>query len=210
MKKTLIVVNLKTYQQGLDSVKIAKDIEKVSKDIIVGVQADDIYEICKKTKLKVYAQHVDYFLPGRNTGYIIPEGIKKDGAIGTFLNHSEHKLKLDVIEKTIFRCKEVGLKTMVFAGNLSEAKKIEKFRPDYIIYEPAELVAGDISVSESKPEIISKIVKVINLPVLVGAGIKSYQDIKKSIELGAIGIAVSSAITKSTNPKNAMKELISG
>ena len=48
------------------------------------MQASDIYEITKKTKLKVYAQHVDYFLPGRNTGYILPEAVKTK-LLGHFL-----------------------------------------------------------------------------------------------------------------------------
>lgn len=204
----LIVINLKTYQQGKDSVKLAKIIEKVDKNIIIGVQSDDIYEIAKSTKLMIYSQHVDPYLPGRNTGYIIPEGIKSDGAIGTFLNHSEHKLKIKTIKETIERCKEIGLKTMVFASSGSEALKIEMFKPDYIIYEPPELVAGNISVTSAKPEIISKIAKKLKIPFLVGAGIKNKEDIKKSLELGATGIAVSSAITTAKNPGIALKELI--
>ena len=103
--KPIIVINLKTYQQGEKSVKIAKEIERVDKNVILGVQASDIYEIAKKTQLKIYAQHVDPFEPGRNTGYVLPEAVKKDKAIGTFLNHSEHKLTMDVIKKTIARCK---------------------------------------------------------------------------------------------------------
>ena len=75
-----------------NQLKLQKKLRKLSKNIILGVQASDIYEITKKTKLKVYAQHVDPFEPGRNTGYILPEAVKKDKAIGTFLNHSEHKL----------------------------------------------------------------------------------------------------------------------
>ena len=92
MIKPIVVINLKTYQQGEKAVKIAKEIERVDRNIILGVQASDIYEISKSTKLKIYVQHVDYYEPGRNTGYILPEAVKKDGAIGTFLNHSEHKL----------------------------------------------------------------------------------------------------------------------
>jgi triosephosphate isomerase len=206
--KPIIVINLKTYQQGEKSVKIAKEIEKVSKEVIVGVQASDIYEIAKKTKLKIYAQHVDYFEPGRNTGYILPEAVKKDGALGTFLNHSEHKLSYDVLKKTIERCKKLKLKTMVFVKDLKQAKEIEKLKPDYLIYEPPELVAGNISVSSSKPEIIKNISNNIKMKFLVGAGIKTSEDIKLSMKLGASGIAVSSAITKAREPGKVLKELM--
>jgi triosephosphate isomerase len=207
--KPLIVINLKTYQQGKRSVEIVKELEKVDSDIIVGAQASDIFEITQATNVKVYAQHVDYFEPGRNTGYILPEAVKKDNAIGTFLNHSEHHLDFTTIRKTIERCKEINLKTMVFVKDLNQAKEIERLKPDYLIYEPPELVAGDVSVSDAKPEIIKRFSKIIKMKFLVGAGIKNNQDLKTSMKLGASGIALSSAITKARNPGKALKELIS-
>lgn len=209
MKKT-IVINLKTYPQstGEKALALAKTIEKFDKNIVIGVQPSDILEISKKTKLKIYSQHVDYFEPGRNTGFILPESIKKDGAVGSFLNHSEHKLPFKIIKKTIERCKKVGLKTIVFAKNLNEAKKIEKLKPDYLVYEPPELVAGNISVSSSKPQIIKKIAGGIKMNFLVGAGIHSNDDLQIAIKLGASGIVLSSAITTAKNPKKALKSLL--
>ena len=206
--KPIIVINFKTYKQGKNAVNLAKVIERANKKIIVGVQASDIYEITKSTKLKVYAQHVDYFKLGRHTGYIIPEAVKKDGAVGSFLNHSEHKLNITILKKTIERCREARLKTMVFVSNLKEAKKVEKLKPDYLIFEPPELVGGKKSVSKSKPQVIQKISKTLKMKFLVGAGIHSKDDVRKSLELGASGIAVSSAITKSKNPGKKLRELI--
>jgi len=206
--KPIIVINFKTYKQGKNAVNLAKVIERVNKKIIVGVQASDVYEITKATKLRVYAQHVDYFKLGRHTGYIIPEAVKKDGAVGSFLNHSEHKLNITILKKTIKRCREARLKTMVFVSNLKEAKKVEKLKPDYLIFEPPELVGGKISVSKSKPGLIKNIAKNLKMKFLVGAGIHSREDVKKSLELGASGIAVSSAITKSKNPGKKLRELI--
>ena len=208
MKPLIIVINFKTYKQGKSAIRLAKAIEKVNRNIIVGVQASDIEEIARKTKLKVYAQHVDYFKPGRHTGYTIPEAVKKDGAVGTFLNHSEHKLKFPILAKTIRRCKQVKLKTMVFAKNIKEAKKIEKLKPDYLIFEPPELVAGKLSVSKAKPELIKRISKNIKTKFLVGAGIHSKEDVKTALKLGASGFAVSSAVVKAKNPYKKMKELL--
>ena len=207
--KPAIIINLKTYKQGKEVIKLVKAIEKFDKNIIVGIQATDIKEVSEATNLRIYSQHVDPMTPGRETGFILPEAIKFDGAIGSFLNHSEHPLSMNVIKKTIERCKKINLRTAVFAKNLSEAKKIEKFKPDYIIYEPPELVGGKVSVSNSKPEIISKIAKAIKIPVLVGAGIKTKEDVKKSLQLGAKGIAVSSAITTAKDPGKALRELLS-
>lgn len=205
----IIVINFKAYKNPKQALNLAKSIEKVSKNIIIGVQAGNVKEIAKKTKLKVYAQHVDPYKPGRHTGYIIPETIKKDNAKGSFLNHSEHKLAFNVLKKTIKRCKNIGLKTAVFASNLKQAKKIKKLKPDYLIIEPPELVAGKISVSKAKPNLIKNISKNLKTKFLVGAGIHSKEDVKIAMKLGASGIAISSAITKAKNPGKKLKELTS-
>lgn len=208
MVRPIIVINLKTYQQGKNSIKIAKEIERVDKNIILGVQASDVYEIKKKTKLKVYAQHVDYFEPGRNTGYILPEAVKKDGAIGTFLNHSEHKLKFNILRKTVKRCREVGLKVLIFAGSVKEAKKVQRLKPDFLVIEPPELVGGKKSVSKEKPELISSIKKKIKMDFLVGAGINSKEDIDIAMKLGARGVAFASVITQAKMPEKVLRGMI--
>ena len=205
--ETIVIVNFKTYQQGKKAIALAKEIERVDKNIIVGVQASDIREISKATKLRVYSQYVDSFKLGKHTGHILPEIIKKDGAKGTFLNHSEHPLKFSVLNKTIKRCKKINLKTAVFAKDLTEAKKIKKLKPDYLIIEPPELIGGKVSVSKAKPELIEKIAKELKTKFLVGAGIHTREDIKTAMKLGASGIAISSAITKAKNPKEKLKEL---
>jgi len=206
--KPIVVINLKTYKQGKNAVELAKQIEKIDSRIIVGVQASDVYEITKATKLRVYGQHVDWQKPGKHTGFILPEAVKKDKAIGSFLNHSEHKLKFRVLKKTIKRCRQVGLKVLVFAKDLKEAKKIQKLKPDYLVVEPPELVGGKKSVSKSKPELIKKIAKKLKRGFLVGAGIHNREDVKIAMKLGASGIAVSSAITKARNPGKKLRELM--
>ncbi|MBW6442554.1 triose-phosphate isomerase [Patescibacteria group bacterium] len=206
--KIRILINLKTYNQGEKVLSLAESLKKVNQDIILGAQATDIKEIVEKTGLRVYAQHVDYFETGRNTGYILPEAVKANKAQGVLLNHSEHKLKFLDIEKTVYRCKKLGLKTMIFVSSLKEAKKIEILKPDYIVFEPPKLVGGDISVSNAKPEIIREIAKNIKTKFLVGAGIKTREDVIKAIELGASGIGISSAITLAKNPSKKLKELV--
>ena len=206
--KPIIVINFKTYVQGEKVLKLAKIIEKVDKDIIIGVQASDICRVANKTNLKVYSQHVDYFEMGKNTGYILPEAVKKDRAVGTFLNHSEHKLSYDILKKTVERCKKIGLKTLVFASNLKEAEKIQKLKPDYLAIEPPELVGGKKSVSKEKPELIKQIKNRIKMKFLVGAGIHTREDVIIACKFGASGIAISSAITKARNPEKKLKELI--
>ncbi|MFW6283077.1 MAG: triose-phosphate isomerase [Minisyncoccales bacterium] len=204
--KPVIIINFKTYKKGKDVVRLAKSAEKINKNIIIGVSPVDIKNVVEATSLRVYSQHVDYYEPGRYTGYIIPEAVKAAGAKGCFLNHSEHKLDFKIIKKTIERCRKIGLKTAVFAANLKEAKNIEKLKPDYLIVEPPELVAGNVSVSDAKPEFIKKIADNLKSNFIVGAGIKTGKDVKKALELGAKGIAVSSAVTKAKKPENVLKD----
>ena len=206
--KPIVIINLKTYRQGAAMVKLVKQISKVDKKIIVGVQATDILEAVKISKNPVYVQHVDYQEPGRNTGYILPEAVKADGAKGVFLNHSEHRLRLDVIRKTVKRCKALKLKVAIFAKNLKQAKGIKKLKPDYLIIEPPELVGGKVSVSKAKPKLIEEIGKKLKYDFVVGAGIKTNEDLKIAMKLGAKGIAISSAITKAKDPAKKLRELI--
>lgn len=206
--KPIIIVNLKTYKQGAEVLKLARAIEKVDKKIIIGAQPTDIYNLSKNTKLQIFCQHSDYQDTGRNTGFVLPEAIKSNGAKGVFLNHSEHRIKFDEIKKTISRCKKIGLKTAVFAGDLNQAIKIKKLEPDYLVIEPPELVGGDVSVSKAKPELIKKIKEKLKYDFVVGAGIKNNEDLKIAMKFGAGGVAISSAVTTAKNPGKVLRELL--
>jgi triosephosphate isomerase len=156
-------------------------------------------------------QHIDPGERGRQTGFIPARIAKEVGAVGALLNHSEHKLSVGVLGETMAKCKEVGLKTLVFADGLEEAMMITKFQPDYIGYEPPELVASkETSVSKSKPEVIEKVVKEVpSAPIIVGAGVKEMRDVEVALRLGAKGIAIASAVVLASDQKKIINELAS-
>jgi len=61
-----------------------------------------------------------------------------------------------------------------------------------------------------KPGSIRESVKIANqlgIPLLVGAGIHSGEDIKKALELGAKGVVVATAVVKAFDPKAKLLEL---
>jgi len=92
---------------------------------------------------------------------------------------------------------------------LKEAVKFKKLKPDYLAYEPEELIGGDVSVSDTKPGIIKDIVEAVKpVKILVGAGIKTRKDIQKSIKLGAYGVLIASGVIKAEDKKKIIKELI--
>ena len=216
----MIIINFKTYEQGTgeNALKLAKICEEIARDsgaeIILAVQPTDISLISQNVSLKVFAQHIDDNSFGSHTGSITSEAVKRAGAVGTLINHSEKHLILMEVEKRILRAKEAELTTIVCAKTSDEAKEIAKFHPDFIAIEPPELIGGEISVASAKPELISSTIEKVNeikeIPVLAGAGIKNSVDVKVSLELGAKGILVASGVVKSKDIKESLKGLIDG
>lgn len=213
----MIFVNFKTYQQvsGEAAISLADSICDVASDtgveIISCPQAVDIGEVVKTSNHPVWAQNTDFVDRGRATGWLPAEVVKEIGAQGTLLNHSEHKLSTGQLGEVLGKCRRVGLKTLVFAASLEEAKVVAKFKPDFVGYEPPELIASaDTSVAKAKPEIIAKVVEAVDVPIIVGAGVKDSQDVVVSLKLGAKGVALSSAVVKVENPKEVLANLAEG
>lgn len=217
----MIFVNYKAYEEGTGkrALSLTKTIEDVAREtqikIVPVVQATDIKEIVESTTLEVWTQKIDAVEPGAHTGAIIAEYILEDGASGTFLNHSEARfVSFDELAKASDRAKSVGLKTLIFAKDLEELKNICSLSPTYVAYEPPELIGSiSTSVAQAEPEVISKAVEIAksaSLPLIVGAGVHEMFDVKKSLELGATGIAVATDIVKAQNPRDELLDLIEG
>jgi len=217
----MIFVNFKTYEKGtgVEALKLCEMLEKVATEtqikIIPVIQASDLSEIMPTTTLEVWTQHIDSVEFGAHTGAILPEAVFEDGAIGTFLNHSERRFSnFEELKRANARAKEVGLKTLIFAGDLEELSNVCGLNPTYVSYEPPELVGSKTtSVAKAQPEIIVEAVKIsrkFELPLVVGAGIKSAEDVRKSLEFGAVGVAVASDVVAATNPEERIEELIKG
>ena len=81
IKEPLIFINFKTYPEATaeKAMQLAEIINDVSNElgitIFVSPQFMDINSIITKYDIPIFAQHVDYAEPGRNTGHIIPEAI---------------------------------------------------------------------------------------------------------------------------------------
>lgn len=174
------------------------------------MQPSDIYQVSKAVSVPVYAQHIDAVNYGSNTGFILPEAVKEAGAQGTLINHSEHQIKMEEIERITKKCKFIKLKTVICANTPQIGQQVARFKPDFIAVEPPELIGGRISVAEAKPEVIKDAVKLIGHNVLVGAGVNNGEDLRISLKLGAKGILISSAVVKAELPDNALKYILKG
>lgn len=221
LKTPIVIVNFKAYRKavGEAALKLAKKCEKAALDtkasVAIAVSAPDISRISSEVSIPVLAEHIDADDYGSHTGGIIAEDVRESGASGTLLNHSERRLDIGVLKKSVKRAKEAGLDVVVCAKDADEGKALSRLDVDFIAVEPPELIGGDTSVSTAEPELISESVKKICgkakcSRVLVGAGIKTSEDVKTAIRLGASGVLVASGVVKAGNPGKALKELIRG
>ena len=217
----IIIVNLKSYEQGYgpDGFDLCKIIEEISIEhnvnLAAAVSAIDLVDFSDNLKIPIFAQHVDGVNYGSHTGSILPEAVRYSGAVGTLVNHAECQMSWEEIEKTINRCKELGLSTVLCTADLDSSERGAHLNPDMIAVEPPELIGGDISVSTAKPEIISDTVEIVkkinsNISVLCGAGVKNQDDISKAISLGSKGILLASGVVKSSEPRKVLLDLIKG
>lgn len=216
----MIFVNYKTYEQGTGkrALELTQILENVAHEtqikIIPVVQAMDIKEIVSSATLEIWTQKIDPVEPGAHTGSILAEAVIEDGAAGTFLNHSESKAaSFEELAKASDRAKLANLKTLIFAADISELKDVSSLTPTFLAYEPPELVGSPTTSVATRPEIIkeaSEIAKLAGIPLIVGAGVHSADDVRKCLEQGAVGIAVASDILKSENPRQEILDLIEG
>ncbi|HUV24012.1 MAG TPA: triose-phosphate isomerase [Methanomassiliicoccales archaeon] len=219
LRTPVIIVNYKAYEEveGSRGAMISGICEEVAKEsgvsIVVSPPQVQLSSTASLVDIPVLAQHVDAFTPGSRTGWITPSMVKAAGAKGTLINHSEHPVSLDNIAKVVALCKELDLVTVVCADTVDTARDIAPFGPDFIAVEPPELIGGDISVTTAKPEVVSDAVKAVHevdpfIKVLCGAGVKTGNDVKVAIELGAEGVLLASGVVKASSIKSALRELI--
>lgn len=202
---------------GEHAVSLAKIHDQIAKETGVTfavapsiVDLERVHLACPN--LPVFAQHVDLAEHGAFTGRIPPEFVKKIGASGTLLNHSEYRIEKEKLFIKAKKAKEAGLTILMCVENVEEAVEyMNACQPDFISLEPRELIGGDISVCTANPEIIKEAVKKIGGErIIVGAGVKTGKDVRMAKELGASGILLASGVTKASDPYAVLKDLAGG
>ncbi len=207
----------KAYIYGKEAVNMALFADEISQkykvDIIFTPQYVDLYPVAHATKkLWVFAQHMDSLKPGRGVGSVLPEAVKEAGACGVLLNHAEHPISLAEIKKTITRADEVGLASLVCAGNLKEVAAIAQLNPNIVLAEAPELI-GSGKRDEEELEVIEAINQTVwqinpNIKVLHGAGISNQNDVYQIISHGAQATGSTSGILKANDPYQMLEAMI--
>jgi len=215
MARPVVIVNFKAYREatGSTAVTLAQHCEAAAQehnaDIRLAVQTADIFRVTQSTTLPIYAQHNDPTEPGQHTGWDTPNAIRAAGARGAFLNHYEHQIKNEDIIVAVRLLAKEKIESIVFCATVQQIKLLEKHcTPTYFCIEPHELIAGEVSVSHAKPDLVKNAVLATRIPVLVGAGVKDYDDIRIATELGAVGVVLASGIVLANHRPKAFKKLL--
>jgi len=166
-----------------------------------------------KIAINLYKLSVGIF-PSNILFNIIIDELKKLGIKGTLLNHSEKKLPFSILTKTVEYCKKKQFPVILCTSSLTEVKKMITLKPEYLAFEPPELIGGKISVSKAKPLSIIKTVQVVKkinpqTQVLCGAGIQNRDDLQKALQLGAQGVLLSHALIKTKKPEKVLEMMLS-
>jgi triosephosphate isomerase len=209
----MLILNFKTYKEatGKNAVLLAKNAatvrEKTGVSIILCPQLIDIPLIKKEVDLEIWAQHIDPIDPGKNTGFISPYTLMSAGVSGTLINHSEHPLNLEEIEKRIKAAKKYRLTSLVLISSTDEAKAVNLMEPDYIGYEKKELIGGPVAITDADPGGIEAVLDLIDRPLIIGSGINDSNDVVSALKLRAKGVILASAVILAQNPEEKLLEL---
>ncbi len=209
-----VLVNLKAYP--CDPVEIGEAAAEVAEEtgatVAVAPQAADLARVAE-TGATTYAQHVSPVEHGSHTGSVLAEAVADNGAVGTLLNHSEHRRKLADIDGSLDAAERVGLDTVVCANNPEQVAAAAALGPDAVAVEPPELIGTGTPVSQADPDIVEDAVAAAesvdpSVDVYCGAGISTGADLEAARELGATGVLLASGVAKADDPREALEDLV--
>lgn len=235
----MLLLNLKTYSESngdnlykmLDTVStFINDYPQFSKDsnkLFIAPPLIYLSEVINKyPNINFVSQNVSSKLVGQSTGAIVVENLLSLGVKYSLYNHSECKINNaemyslnngsariesvnELIVQEINNIHNRGLKLMVFTEDINEAKELIKTNPEYLIYEPRDLIGSGISVT-TRPESVTQFIntfKNTNTKLLIGAGVTTQEDVVNSLTLGASGVALASSFVKAPNHYEKLVEL---
>lgn len=220
MKPPAVIVNFKVYQEteGDRALRLARICQRVSMESGVPIAVCPphlaLAPIARMLEIPVYAQSVDPLPPGAGTGFVTPSMLHSTDAKGTLVNHSEHRMPREMIERAVRMCGDLDLDVCICAEDRDEAADLASLHPRMIAVEPPGLIGGDVSVTTADPGIVSDTVDAVvavdpDVAVYCGAGVKTGDDVRAALELGAHGVLLASGFVKAKDPEATLRDLVS-
>jgi len=213
----MILVNFKIYKEtfGDGAIKLAKIVKEVADKykirIVITACALDAVRIKEETGAEVWLQSVDEYGDGKHTGWVSMQQAMALGIKGSLINHFEHQIPRGTVQK-IIKNKPNGFEIMCCVKSLGQIEKwAVKAKPDWMFYEPPDLIGSSKESVATRPESIKNAVVLCGkIPLMVGAGIKSRKDVEVSLKMGAKAIGLASAWVLGPNPKELLESLAEG
>lgn len=210
----LLIVNPKAYLGGGKTLELARLTDELAGQFgittIFTAQHVDLRMVADATEhLVVTAQHMDPIEPGRGMGHILPEGLVEAGARAVVLNHAEHPLSLDVLDRTLERARQVGLATIVCADSDAQCRAVADLGPDVMICEPTAAIGTGEMDSGDYIERTTRIVKEVDPSILViqAAGVSTGDDVARVLAQGADGSGGTSGILKHPDHRQILTDM---
>ncbi len=214
IRSVFVLVNLKAYP--CDPVAVARAAREVSEEngvrIAIAPQTAHLESVAA-TGVETWAQHVSPVEHGSHTGSTLAEATAEAGAVGTLLNHSEHRLKLADIDASLDAAERAGLETVACANTPDQIAAVSALGPDAVAIEPPDLIGSGTPVSKADPGIVTDAVEAAvavddGTSVLCGAGISTGEDLTAAADLGAEGVLLASGVAKAADPRAALADLV--
>lgn len=215
MSKPFFVLNPKSYLYGEKLEKLALKADELSRKydvkIYFTVPFTELRNIASKTDTIILtAQHMDSTTLGRGMGHIVGEMLLNVGVKAVILNHAEHKMTFEELEKTVNRAKQLNLETIVCASSYDEVLEVSRLYPDTILCEPTNLIGTGITSDEEYIKITTDIIRNFDkkISVMQAAGVTKAEDVYKIIIGGADATGCTSGIVLAENPYKALEDMI--
>ena len=215
IRTPFLIVNPKAYIYGEESLELAKVCDRLSAeydiDIIFTAQHVDLRQVAAATEnVIVTAQHMDGIVPGRGMGHILPEGVKDAGAQAVVLNHAEHGLKIDELDRAMKRANELDLVTIVCCDTPEAAKAVATLGPDMMICEPTSLIGTGNTSDDEYIRNTNEAVKSVSEDILIlqAAGVSTGDDVYKVVMEGAHGSGGTSGILNAPSREGKIREML--
>lgn len=214
----MILVNCKIYRETwgekvIELAKICQEVgQKSGREVIVTTTALDAVRVQKESGVRVWLQDVDEYLEGKHSGAVSMAQAVELGIKGSLINHSEKQKPRGTVLKIIGQ-KPEGFTIVCCVKSVGQIERwVAKAKPDYILYEPPELIGSSTeSVATAAPKSIKNAVAAAGgVPLIVGAGVKSRKDVEVALKMGAMGVGLASGFVLSQNPKQVLEEIGAG
>lgn len=213
----MILINFKIYKEtwgekGIELAKICKEVsDKTKIRIVIAASPLEAVRLHNQTGAEVWLQNIDDVQEGKHTGWISATQAMELGIKGSLLNHSEHQLAKGEVMK-IVKNKPKDFEIMACVKSLGQIEKwAYRLKAEYLLYEPPELIGSTTDSVASRPESIKRAAELCKKThLVVGAGVKSKEDVATCLKMGAKSVGLASGFVLSNNPRQVLEDITSG